>query len=72
MLPWNRNRTIPCPRNTHPGRNLIIMLEGKLKIILNNQEIILNEGDSLYFDSGIPHDDMQAIEKTARFLAVIL
>jgi transcriptional regulator with XRE-family HTH domain len=61
----------PVPRNTHPGQEFNYVLEGNLKIILNNQEIILNEGDSLYFDSGIPHG-MQAIGKTARFLAVIL
>ena len=61
----------PIPRNAHPGQEFNYVLEGTLKIILNNQEVILQEGDSLYFDSSVPHG-MQAIDKTARFLAVIL
>jgi quercetin dioxygenase-like cupin family protein len=62
----------PIPRNSHPGQEFNYVLEGSVKIILNQHVIILNEGDSLYFDSSIPHG-MQALNnKTARFLAIIL
>lgn len=61
----------PIPRNSHPGQEFNYVLEGTLKIMLNNQEVILNEGDSLYFDSSVVHG-MQAIDKTAKFLAIIL
>ncbi len=62
----------PIPRNAHPGQEFNYMLEGNLKIILNNQEIILNKGDSLYFDSSLAHG-MQALNnKKAVFLAIIL
>ena len=39
---------------------------------LNGKEIVLNTGDSLYFDSGLPHG-MKALDgKTVRFLAIIM
>jgi len=48
------------------------MLEGQLKILIGDNELILNPGDSLYFDSGLPHG-MQAMNgRVARFVAVVL
>ncbi len=62
----------PIPRNSHPGQEFNYVLEGTLKIVLNDKEIILNEGDSLYFDSSLVHG-MQALNnKTAKFLRIIL
>jgi transcriptional regulator with XRE-family HTH domain len=61
----------PIPRNMHFGQEFNYVLEGTLKIVLNNKEIILQAGDSLYFDSSMPHG-MQAIDKAAKFLAIIL
>ena len=57
--------------NSHPGQEFNYVLEGVLKIIINNHEVILNEGDSLFFDSNYNHG-MQAMEnKPAKFLAII-
>jgi quercetin dioxygenase-like cupin family protein len=48
------------------------MLEGQLKICIGDKELILNPGDSVYFDSGLPHG-MQAMNgRVARFLAIVL
>ncbi len=61
----------PVHYNSHPGQEFNYLLEGTMKIVINGYEIILNEGDSLYFDSGINHG-MKAIGgKPAKFLAVI-
>ncbi len=58
--------------NNHPGQEFDYLLEGTLKIVLGDKEIILNEGDSLYYDSNINHG-MQALNgKPAKFLAIIL
>lgn len=57
--------------NSHPGQEFNYVLEGVLKIVINNHEVILNEGDSLFFDSSYNHG-MQAMEnKPAKFLAII-
>jgi transcriptional regulator with XRE-family HTH domain len=58
--------------NSHPGQEFDYVLEGTLKVIIHNNEIILEEGDSIFFDSNYAHG-MQAVGGTpAKFLAVIL
>lgn len=58
--------------HSHPGQEFNYILEGSLKIYIHNNEIVLNAGDSIYFDSNYPHA-MKALDgKPAKFLAVIL
>ena len=58
--------------NAHPGQEFHYVLEGVLKVCIGENELILNPGDSVYFDSAIPHG-MQAMNcRVARFLAVVL
>ncbi|MCL4482473.1 MAG: cupin domain-containing protein [Bacteroidetes bacterium] len=58
--------------NAHPGQEFHFMLEGQMKVCVGENELILNPGDSLYFDSALPHG-MQAMNgRVARFLAVVL
>jgi len=60
------------PFNSHPGQEFNYVLEGRLKITIDDHELVLNPGDSLFFDSGHRHG-MQALDnREARFLAVIL
>jgi len=58
--------------NSHSGQEFNYMLEGSMKVILNGYEITLNEGDSLYFDSSLPHGMKALGNKPAKFLAIIL
>lgn len=61
----------PIHLNSHPGQEFNYVLEGTLKLVIDGHDLVLNEGDSLFFDASIPHG-MQALEgKTARFLAII-
>ncbi len=58
--------------NAHPGQEFNFVLEGTLKIVVDDHEIVLNEGDSIYFDSGYKHA-MQALNnRSAKFLALIV
>lgn len=58
--------------NHHPGQEFDFVIEGKLKIYIHDNEIILNEGDSIFFDSSYKHA-MEALDnKPAKFLAIIL
>ena len=62
----------PMHLNAHAGQEMNYVLEGRLLIGLNGKEIVLEEGDSLYFDSNLPHG-MKALDgKTVRFLAIIM
>jgi len=62
----------PIHFNTHPGQEFNYVLEGTLMIYIDGHQLILNEGDSLYFDSSYSHG-MKAMEgKKAKFLAIII
>ena len=39
----------------HFGQEFVIVLSGKITISLNNTDYILKTGDSMYFNSNIPH-----------------
>ena len=58
--------------NSHAGQEFNYVLDGTLKVYIHDNEIVLNKGDSIYFDSNYEHA-MEAMDgKPARFLAVIL
>lgn len=58
--------------NSHSGQEFNLVLEGRMMVSIDGKELILNEGDSLYFNSKLPHG-MKALDgKTVRFLSVIM
>jgi transcriptional regulator with XRE-family HTH domain len=61
----------PIHYNSHPGQEFNYVIEGTLKIIINGHEMILNEGDSLYFDSSSEHGMKAMDKKCAKFIAII-
>ncbi len=48
----------------HEGEEFLYITEGKLSIIVDGKEYILEEGDSFYFDSALPHSVNSITEKT--------
>ena len=58
--------------STHPGQEFNYLIEGSLKLFIHNNEIILNEGDSIFFDSTYEHSMKSLNNKKAKFLAIIL
>lgn len=57
--------------NHHPGQEFDYVLEGTLKITIHDNEIVLEEGDSIFFDSSYGHG-LEALDgKAARILAII-
>ncbi|MGL4370113.1 MAG: helix-turn-helix domain-containing protein [Spirochaetota bacterium] len=61
----------PIHTNSHPGQEMDYLLEGRLKVMIHNNEIILEPGDSIFFDSGYDHGMCALDGKNARFLAII-
>jgi mannose-6-phosphate isomerase-like protein (cupin superfamily) len=61
----------PFPLNSHSGQEFNYVISGTLKIIINKHEILLNEGDSLFFDAGFDHGMKAVGGKPAQFLAII-
>jgi mannose-6-phosphate isomerase-like protein (cupin superfamily) len=57
--------------NAHDGEEFDYVLEGRLLFLINNKELILNAGDSIYFDSSNPHGMKALDHKPVKFIAVI-
>jgi transcriptional regulator with XRE-family HTH domain len=54
----------------HAGAELILVLEGTLAIVYQDEEYLLDGGDSCYFDSAELHSYRGASEKSARALVI--
>jgi transcriptional regulator with XRE-family HTH domain len=58
--------------NSHPGQEFNYIIKGSLKLYIHDNEIVLEKGDSVFFDSSYEHA-MEALNgKKAKFLAMIL
>ncbi len=66
------DETEPMAETIHSGQEFNYMLEGRMEIMINKNKVILEPGDSLYFDSSYPHG-MKALDgKPAKFVCVIM
>ena len=58
--------------NSHPGQEFNYVLEGSLKLFLEDHEITLNEGDSIYFNSSYKHSMKAMNNAPAKILAITI
>jgi transcriptional regulator with XRE-family HTH domain len=56
--------------NNHRGEEFLYVLEGTLEFHSGNKIVTLEEGDSIYFDSVVPHG-YRGVDGTAKVLVVI-
>jgi transcriptional regulator with XRE-family HTH domain len=59
------------PKSTHEGEEFIHVLTGALALEYGAEQYVLDEGDSVYYDSIVPHRVLAGGGKPARILAVI-
>lgn len=62
----------PIHLNTHPNQEFNFVLEGTLQLHIAGNDLILNEGDSIYFDASKPHGMKALNNKVVKFLAIII
>jgi transcriptional regulator with XRE-family HTH domain len=62
----------PVAQNSHIGQEFNYILEGTLKISIAGHEIVLEEGDCVFYDSSNKHGMKALNNKPAKFLAVIM
>jgi len=58
--------------NAHEGQEFNYMLSGKMEFHLDNIVYELNEGDSVYYDSGVPHAMKAVGAHAAKFIAIVM
>ena len=56
---------------THKGEEFVFILEGQLEFNYENETFLLEAGDSLYFDSSLPHAFRATGKKNALAIDVI-
>ena len=56
--------------STHEGEELLYILEGRVELLYGKESYVLEPGDSIYYDSVVPHQ-VRAVEAPAKLLAVV-
>ena len=62
----------PIHLTTHSGQEFDLVLSGKLKVQVGNHTEVLEEGDSIYYNSSIPHGMIAVDGKDCIFCAVVM
>ncbi len=62
----------PIHLTTHSGQEFDLIMSGSLKVQIGNKTEILNEGDSIYYNSSTPHGMIAIGGKDCVFCAVVL
>ena len=62
----------PIHLTTHSGQEFDLVLNGKLKVQVGNHTEVLEEGDSIYYNSSIPHGMIAVDGKACTFVAVVM
>ena len=67
-LPGNKKYT----QNTHDGQEFDYVLQGTLELTIEDKPLVLEPGDSIYFDSKRPHCFRALNGKPAIFVCIIV
>jgi len=62
----------PLTLHAHTGQEFNYMVSGRMEFHLDGISYALDEGDSVYFDSGIPHAMKALGTQPAQFIAVVV
>lgn len=62
----------PLYFNSHDGQEFQMVIEGRLLVNIDGKELTLEPGDSLYFDSSIPHGLKALDGKHVKFLTLVI
>ena len=57
--------------SSHEGEEFIVVLSGKLRVVYGQKESILEPGDSIYFNSVVPHNVVCAGDEKTEIYAVL-
>lgn len=62
----------PIKLSTHKGQEFDIVVSGSLKVCIDGNIEILNEGDTIYYDSATPHGMIAVGGKECVFYAIVI
>jgi transcriptional regulator with XRE-family HTH domain len=62
----------PLDMNSHPNQEFNAVIEGCMELTIGQRVLVLNEGDTIYFDASHPHCMRALNNKPVKFLAIII
>ncbi len=57
---------------SHEGQEINIVIKGTLKMIIGDRTETLSEGDCIYFDSSVPHNEIAVGGQECEFYAIVI
>ncbi|WP_433655641.1 helix-turn-helix domain-containing protein [Nocardia sp. CA-128927] len=69
VLPASSSRKVPSPQ-THEGYEWLYVLNGKLRLVLGERDLILAPGEAAEFDTRVPHWFGAANAEPVEFLSL--
>lgn len=67
-----KNEDVEIHHSIHTGQEFNLILEGRMLMQINGKDLIMEEGDSIYFDSSLPHGMRALDNKKVRLIVVVL
>ena len=67
-----KQQNLPIHMTTHDGQEFDYVLEGHMKVQVGQNVEVLEEGDSIYYNSATPHGMIAIDGKACTFLAVVM
>ena len=61
----------PFHLNSHTGQEFDLVMRGTLELMIDRSIVVLEAGDSIYFDASHPHGMRALNDQPACFLAMI-
>lgn len=68
----NEQHSMPIHLTKHSGQEFDLILEGNLKVQVGDHIEVLEEGDSIFYNSSTPHGMIAVGGKDCKFLAVVI
>ncbi|MBP5605939.1 MAG: AMP-binding protein, partial [Ruminiclostridium sp.] len=62
----------PLHLSSHDGQEFDMVLKGSMKMVVGSHTETLYEGDSIYYDSSLPHDEIALGGEPCEILAVVM
>jgi transcriptional regulator with XRE-family HTH domain len=57
---------------SHSGEEFLYVMQGTAELLLDDRRIVLNEGDSVYFDASLKHRLLAATDDEVKVMVVVM
>ncbi len=73
IIPYSEERlTQPMHLGTHKGQEIDIVIKGTMKIQLGSRTEVLHAGDTIFYDSSTPHDEIAIGGEDCEIYAIVI